>query len=271
MIEVDDRIGSVELIPTLQFLSPVLCLPSSGIHLPSVTSTRLLCGDIRFEGVGPNGTKTLIGVERKRLMDMLNSLRSGRYEGKQLPEMCDYYDTAYLFIEEQFRCGAGGDLERYVTNANHLAEVTGGRWFPVQMGSGGQTIRYAELDHLICKAQASGVRVRTSATEYETCAQVISLYTHHQKVWDKQRFTGALHVPQELATIGKAGLVRRVAACLTGIGWQKSGDVALKFETVKELVDAGPGEWSTIRGVGKTLAQRAFDQLRGQYKDPGEL
>jgi ERCC4-type nuclease len=270
MIQVDDRVGSVELIPILQNLMPCLCRSVSALFvLPPVTSTRLLCGDVSFEGVGPKDSPILIGIERKRLGDMLSSLRSGRYEGKQLPEMCDYYDASYLIIEGQYRCGVSGDLEKLITKAHPMGDTLGGKWWPVKLGD--QVIRYTELDHLICKAQASGVRVRTAATEYETAAQVISLYTQSQKSWDKQVFTGAIHVPQDMATVGKASLVRRVAATLNGIGWERSGDVALKFATVKALVDAAPSEWETVRGIGKTLARRAFDQIRGEYKDKGEL
>jgi hypothetical protein len=36
------------------------------------------------------------------------------------------------------------------------------------------------------------------------------------------------------------------------------------------LLLAGPAEWQTIPGFGKVLAKRAFDQLRGVWKDPGE-
>jgi hypothetical protein len=72
--------------------------------------------------------------------------------------------------------------------------------------------------------------------------------------------------------IGKAGLVRRMAACLSGVGWEKSAQVALKFQTVYDMVMAEPEEWKTIKpGFGKILAKRAYDQLRGEYKDPGEL
>ena len=270
MIQVDDRVGSVELIPILQNLVPKLCRASSGIPFPSVTSTRLLCGDACFDGIGTNDSKLLIGVERKRLKDMLNSIRSGRYSGKQLPEMLEYYDVSYLIIEGRYRCGATGDLEHLVTSAHPLGDTLGGKWFPVQIGN--QTIRFTELDHFICSMQQfTGVKVRSSWTDYDTAAQIVSLYTHYQKAPEKHHSHQALHTPAEYATIGKAGLVRRVAAALSGIGWQKSADVALKFGTVKEMVEAGPGEWETVRGVGKTLAKRAFDQLRGDWRDPGEL
>ena len=267
MIQVDDRVGSVELVPFLQDLAPQLC---HSIPTPPIKTSRLLSGDVAFDGVGRDGGKIVVGVERKRLGDMVNSMRSGRYEGSQLPGMSEYYDRVHLIIEGRYRCNLAGDLEKWVVGSqseHHAAES--GLWRIFMLKD--QVIRYTELDHLICRAQASGVRVRTSGDEQETAAQIISLYTQYQKPFDKQIFNGAIHTPQTMATVGKASLVRRVAATLSGIGWERSGDVALKFGTVKEMMEAGPAEWETIRGVGKTLARRAYDQLRGDYKDKGEL
>lgn len=273
MISVDDRIGSIELLPILQTLIPSLC-SAQKFHLtpdsqPSVTSQRLLCGDICFDGQGPKGLSS-IGIERKRLGDMLNSMRSGRYSGGQLPAMLSFYDHCYLFIEGLYRCGPTGDLEYLQTRAHPLANALGGGWCPYRLGN--QVIRYTELDHFISTLQShTPVRVRTSATDYETCAQIISLYTHYQDPWDSHHAHESIHVPQSMVTIGKAGLVRKWAADLSGIGWQRSGAVAAKFRTGLELAQAGPEEWATIPGIGKTLAHRAFDQIRGLFKDKGEL
>lgn len=267
MIQVDDRIGSIELIPVLQEMAPKLC---KTVPVPPITSSRLLSGDVCFDGEGPNGMKTIIGIERKRLRDMLNSIRLGRYSGKQLPDMLKYYDETYLIIEGWFRCGITGDLETLVTKAHPLNETIGGRWFPVQLGN--CTIRYTELDHFICTMQThTRVHVRTAHTEYETSAEILSIYTHHLKPFDKHHAHQSLYTPQTLATIGKAGLVRKVAACLSGVGWERSGDVALKFRNVLEMCMAVPAEWETIKGIGKTLARRAYDQIRGEWHDPGEL
>ena len=283
MISVDDRIGSIELIPVLQALVPAICSAKDSIK-PQVSSARLMAGDICFDGQGRD--KTIgIGIERKRVTDMLASIRSGRYSGHQLPEILDFYDEWYLIIEGQWRCSPSGDLERFLifdkdrekwsepSYSNYYLENKPpfGRWFPVKLGS--QTIRFTELDHFIATIQRfTPVKVLRSNADYDTCAQIISLYTHHQQPYDKHRAHQALHTPQSLATIGKAGFVRRVAAQLSGVGWEKSGQVALKFSSVAQMCEAGPKEWETIKpGFGKVLAHRAYDQLHGIYKDPGEL
>jgi ERCC4-type nuclease len=270
LISVDDRIGSIELLPILQQMIPSLCSAVKYLSTsPAVTSTRLLCGDICFDGQGPKGISS-IGIERKRLGDMLNSIRSGRYSGGQLPQMLNFYDHSYLFIEGYYRCGYDGSLEQLQTRAHDMAPALGGGWVPMRLGS--QIIRYTELDHFICTLQSkTPVKIRTSINPHETCAQIISLYTHYLEPWDSHHSHESLHVPQSLVTVGKAGLVRKWAADLSGIGWQRSGAVAVKFRTGLELASAGPEEWATIPGIGKTLAHRAFDQIRGLFKDKGEL
>jgi len=145
------------------------------------------------------------------------------------------------------------------------------------------SFRYTELDHFLCTLEShTPVKIRRSFSVHDTVSQIISLFTQHWK-WNPEKHSWlprpyenhhgyeAIHVPQILATIGKAGLVRKVAACLSGIGWERSGEVALKFNTVEEMVKAGPDEWRTIDGIGKTLAGRVFKQLRGKWNDPGEI
>lgn len=266
MISVDDRIGSIELLPILQSLSGVLC---KSIPVPPICADRLLSGDVSFEGDGPQSQRLIIGVERKRLKDMLNSIRSGRYSGHQLPEMLQYYDHSYLFIEGIWRCGMYGELETLITSSHPQNPTFGGRWLPLQTGS--VSYRFTELDHFICSMQShTNVHVRTSSNEYETSAQIISLYSHYQKPWDKHHSHQAIHIPQTTITIGKASLVRRVASLLNKIGWEKSAGVDLKFRSVKDMVDAEVEEWKTIDGIGPTIARRAYDQLRGIFKDPSE-
>lgn len=267
MISVDDRIGSIELVPHLQDLAPSLIKPSSNIPIPRITATRLLSGDICFDGIGKDRF-TSIGIERKRIRDMMNSIRTGRYAGSQLPDMLGMYHHNYLIIEGYYRCGMSGELEVLATHAESTSPNLGGKWIPLTIGN--QTFRYFELDHFISTLEThTPVRVRRTCTDIQTACDILSIYTHHQKPPEDHHAHEAMHQPQTYATIGKAGLVRKVAACLYGIGWERSANVAVKFSTVYDMVMAGPEEWK-MPGIGKTLAQRAFDQIRGKYKPEGE-
>jgi ERCC4-type nuclease len=256
VIMIDDRVGSIDLLPLIQ---------SHHTH-PRCTSEHLLSGDIAFHGEGPKGP-SMVGIERKRIRDMINSIRTGRYSGSQLPTLIEYYDEYFLIIEGEYREGFSGALE--------LRSESNGSWYPLKLSHypGSQLIQYTELDHFLCTIEShTPVNVRRSSGPSDTVSQIISLYSHRQKLWDKHHSYQALHVPQSMVTIGKASFVRRVAAQLAGIGWEKSGNVSVKFKNVvPDMVNAGPEEWASVPGIGKTLAKRAFDQLRGDFTEKGEI
>lgn len=186
--------------------------------------------------------------------------------------MLSFYDRRYLVVEEIYRCDPfTGTLQHFKTQADPGNPNMGGRFFDQKSGNI-QTFRFLEMDHFLSWVENhTPVRVRRTANPYQTCCEILSIYTFFQKPYQDQiRNNQTLHTPQQFATIGKAGLVRRMAACLFGIGWERSADVALKFATVWEMVMADPREWESIPGIGKTLAKRAYDQLRGNFKPPNE-
>ena len=107
----------------------------------------------------------------------------------------------------------------------------------------------------------TGVMVFYSGTKRET-VQVVSMLHGwwSNKAWDEHTAHLGL-VKQHKSTDGavelvKAPLLRRVAAELPGIGWQKSREVAKHFGSVLEMSLATEREWRRIPGIGKILAER---------------
>ena len=82
MILIDSRTGSGELAPY-------------------ISSPKLVChldfADFSFSGNGPEGGVG-IGVERKGVMDLLQSMTSGRLVGHQLIGLQKEYDWTYLLV-----------------------------------------------------------------------------------------------------------------------------------------------------------------------------
>ena len=74
VVSVDDRMGSGEVAPILR-----------GLHVP-VKVERMDSADFAFEGNGPKG-RCLVGIERKKVKELIQSIESGRFEGEQLPKM----------------------------------------------------------------------------------------------------------------------------------------------------------------------------------------
>ncbi len=89
MLYVDDRAGSDELVEPLRKLG-----------LP-VEEKRLKSADIAFTGRGVNGTPLLIGVEHKKMSDLVQSLTTGRLQ-EQIERQVQVYDRSWLLVEGEW-------------------------------------------------------------------------------------------------------------------------------------------------------------------------
>lgn len=242
MILLDDRVGSAELKPILTTFAV------------DVELDRLPSGDAMFVGNGPTGTVT-IGVERKRLMDCIQSLQSGRFAGLQLPEMMQHFDYAYMVVEGLFRAEPDtGALERW----------HGGRWTAIPRGRLGYW-QYDDLDGWLASIQnMCNVKVRITPTPKETCRFLANQYRWWDRPWDDHKSLNVIYMPPPpVVGLFEPPLIRKVAALLDGIGWKKSEAVANHFASVADMVNADQREWSKIDGIGPKIAAKAIRLLNG--------
>lgn len=237
-ILVDDRVGSRELLPELRRLS-----------LPAKLS-RLEFGDVSIPGIGSKGDVS-IGIERKTIQDLLNSLASGRLTAHQLPGMVQTYDYRWIVIEGLWRVGRGQLIETWRF----------GGWKPAvtQMG-------YYDVDrYLITLEVKGGCWLRRTGSLGETCSFIADLHRWWGKNWKEHR--GHLGLEKGLTAdkvlYSKPTYPRLVANVLPGIGWEKSKAVARHFKTIEAMVGAGPGDWMKIPGIGKKLGTILPLILRG--------
>ena len=174
-----------------------------------------------------NEEPVLVGVERKSLGDLLNSITSGRFSGHQLPGLLNSYGVIYLLVEGIYRPGNTGLLETR----------QGKGWEPIDRG---RRWMYADLEcWLTTMEQKCGIRIRRSPGPVETAAILLSLHRWWtSKDYEDHRAHLTLHRPPEVALLRKSSLVRTIAAELPGIGWTKSGLVEKKFQSVIDMVEA---------------------------------
>lgn len=248
LIQIDERTGSAEL----QSLFPP--------GVPTIVG-RLEFGDFAFLGNGPEDEPVSIGVERKGVRDLLNSMVTGRLVGHQLIGLVNNYHYVYIVVE---------GLWRFNPTDGMMEEHSNGGWVPIQLGSRRFMARevLAFLHTLMVK---TGVMVFYSGTKRET-VQVVSMLHGwwSNKAWDEHTAHLGL-VKQHKSTDGavelvKAPLLRRVAAELPGIGWQKSREVAKHFGSVLEMSLATEREWRRIPGIGKILAERITKEIINEHK-----
>lgn len=86
MLYVDDRAGSDELVEPLRKL---------GLD---VEETRLKSADIAFEGRGEKGAPLLIGIEHKKISDLVQSMNTERLQ-EQIEKQVGEYDRSWLLVE----------------------------------------------------------------------------------------------------------------------------------------------------------------------------
>lgn len=233
MLLVDDRVGSKDLAAPLN-------------RYTEVRLTRLDAGDVAFAGNGPDGL-WFVGIEVKTVHDFLNGVFTGRL-GFQLTMMETHYNFGYLILEGLIRPSKDGKLEIY----------RGGSWRLLTIGS--ITVTVSELMKMAnTVAVCSGTPVWFTKTRADTVGLIATLHAWWQEPWDSH--TSDKPKPRT-GIFRRAPLVRRVAAELPGIGWQRSKVVAEHFRTVYNMVNAPTDEWTKIRGIGKKTATNVVEAMR---------
>lgn len=249
MIQIDDRQGSAELAPMFPPGVPVVV-------------SRLEYGDFAFIGRGPEDEPVSVGVERKAMKDLLNSMVTGRLSGHQLVGLVNTYHYVYIIVEGMWR---------FNPNDGMLEERAGINWIPIQLGSR-RFMAKEVLGFLHTLMVKTGVMVFYTNSRKETAQVVNVLYGWWvNKTFDEHTAHLGLvkrHQSGDNAVeLVKAPLLRRVAAELPGVGWQKSREVARYFTSVLEMSLASEREWRQIPGIGKTLAKRIMGQINGDKED----
>lgn len=249
MILVDPRAGSGQadrggdLLPYIQALK----IKASKSQLPY--------GDACFEGNGPKG-RIGIGIERKRIGDMLNSIDDSRYAAFQKPGLKQFYDVDLLIVEGVWKPD---------TVSGYLMEcVQALTWRPYRYRS--QMVRYSKLFRYLLSVQLSGTPVIITRDIEQTAYNIVETYHYFQKKWEDH--TSLLEV-QKVAIPDmncKPSLVRRWAADLDGVGVKLSQDAEQLFKTPIKLAQADETEWVRIKGVSVSKAQSIVREIWGKRR-----
>jgi ERCC4-type nuclease len=240
MLLIDSRIGSQDLAPVLK---------SFGVPVDLCT---LDYGDCAFIGNGAEGRPVPVGIELKKLNDILNCVTTGRFSGHQLPGLVQTYDEVWLVIEGIYRPHPRDGV---------LETLSGGHWVSVKQGT--RTWMYRDLEHFLTTIEIKGgVRLRRSTDRAETARIVAGLYAWWQKDYIEHRAHLAMNrAHRDTALLTKPSFKFEVAACMPGLGYMKAGCAAGHFGSVREMVNAEEPEWRAIPGVGKVLATRIVNAV----------
>ncbi len=240
MLFVDSRTGSKELIKPL---AKLLSLN------PDDMETTLDFGDIAFTGRGPADTPIDIGVEFKKVSDIAQCCRDGRFSGHQLPGMRKTYNYSWLVIEGTWRHDDAGFVTTYQGPRRGWAPIPG-------------KMRAAEFEkHILTFELLGGVRVRYTNTRADSLRAIVDLYRWWtDKPMDAHTSHLMMHQPAGLANMTDE---RRVFAALPGIGQKLSGVVEKHFKgSIYWAVNAPAATWAEIDGIGIQKAHTIVQFLR---------
>lgn len=248
---------------------------------PVCVPDTLYAGDFCFVGNGQDGP-VQVGVERKRIYDLITSIRFGRLSGEQIPKLLDPqrgYDYSWIVVE--------GTAFWKMNYYSGLLEVRRGRdWVPLTIGK--QTFLGLEIQSALNDIMTmTPIQIHFSRDEQDTVQFVLGLAHSFHKPYESRHHHVGIHRPGKYATVGKASTVRRVANVLHNVGWERSGSVEQNFPSVarmcgkaeaheclcpicKEAELSAVRTWKSTPGFGKVLSGRTWDQLHGRY-DPGVI
>uniref|UniRef100_A0A6M3K7S3 Putative nuclease n=1 Tax=viral metagenome TaxID=1070528 RepID=A0A6M3K7S3_9ZZZZ len=238
-ILVDDRVGSIEIAKHLKI---------------PVEVTRLEYGDFAFFGNGPDDAIISVGIERKTLGDLVNSMQSGRLSGHQLIGLVETYNIIYLLVEGEYR-----------VNLNTGAIMTGHgkNWTP--LGYGARTFMYREVANFLNTLAIIGdIHVWFTHNPEESGAWVRFTYNWWQKEWEDHKAHKAFNrskLAPSKALLVKPPVSKKLFNMLTDIGWEKAEALLQRFPTMESLVMAEPKDIQEVKGVGKGLANSIWREL----------
>lgn len=248
MIYIDRREGSKDLIDILP---------------PGLASlTTLPYTDACWQGIGPGGGGVLVGVERKRVLDLLACLKDGRFTGHQLVGMLSMCSHVYLLIE---------GMVRPDPNTGILQEWSERRrgWVNVRTGATEWTYDAWE-HHLETLRRKTPLEVVVATSPNHTARLITSLYTWWTVGggWDSHKSHSSIHIPPDpFVRLVQEPTYRRtvtkMAQQLPGVRGVLAARVHDKFHTVRDMVQACPADWETVDGIGSNKALAVWGAIHG--------
>ena len=239
MIFVDRRIGSKHLSHHLK-----------GSGIPVVLKT-LDFGDVAFNGKGSGGKPWRVGIEIKKLPELLEPSRS-RFVGFQLPGLMRSYECVVLLIESLWK-----------PNKDGLLEVPKGSGYaPLQLGN--KPVTYHEWDQfLLTLSMKTGITVISARGVSETVARIVSLYDWWAvKGYDKHASHQGFYREPKPTGAEKPSMLAEMANHLPGVGWTRAHAISEFFDhSVEHMLYSAEGAWTEIPGIGEDLAKKIYRSL----------
>jgi len=210
MIRIDDRTGSIELLPLLRRLgAPVL-------------KHRLDFADARFKGNGPDGP-VRIGIERKTIDEIVSAMEDSRFVGHQLPGLLARFDWVVLIVEGRWYPDVRSGV---LMNSRH------------QVGRTKQRHLYENVEKFLCTLRFKArLQIIQTSSLVHTAYAIKALYDWSGKEWHAHK--SAYRVDEaraDTAILTARTVKRKVLAQVPGVGWKRSAAAGMLFPTIAAAI-----------------------------------
>lgn len=209
-------------------------------------------GDAVFEGRGPEGPIG-IGIERKTLSDILQSIDDARLGGHQLVGMRHEYQVRVLLVE--------GHWKAHDPDGLLMESYNGINYGYARYRT--QRVMYAKLYRYLISVSLSGVLVSHARDLWHTAYNICEYYHYFQKPWLAHTSLREIHKLAIPMLSGRPSLVRKWANAIDGVGVKHSEGATRVFKTPIQLATSDEMQWLRIPGVGIPTAQRIVQEIRG--------
>lgn len=222
-----------------------------------IKQDALAGGDLMFLGRGPEGVEVTVGVEFKKIRDLLSSIRSKRLQGHQLHEL-HAYDFRFLLVEGEWR-------------HNDSGQVTVRSGFKDWSAAKGN-FSASELDKaLLGLVLRGGLHyVEPTHTRRETIRWIESLYRNFTDVaWDDHTSHTGIYRPT--SAFSKPSPFCNFMAGIPHLGIKRGKAVETFFRnpttgkaSPRRAVAARADTWRAIDGIGSKVAEQIDAFLEGE-------
>jgi ERCC4-type nuclease len=217
--------------------------------------------DCGFWGVNNTGETILVGIERKKIGDIVACIYDGRLMHQAQMAKENGIDVFCVVVEGRVRSNPDDGLLEVPTwginpRTMHRAEI----YQPVK-----PTITYSRFDQFLTELDfLAGIIVKRSENVYETASIIRALWDNFQTPPSKHNSLHQIYTqPVGTVQLVRPSLLRRVSKELSGIGWERSKAVSEYFRSVADMANAGVKQWTGIDGIGKKTAEKVIKELNG--------
>jgi ERCC4-type nuclease len=194
-----------------------------------------------------------VGIERKKIHDLIDSMTTGRLSGHQLIGMLKTYNVIYLVVEGLWQSSPkDGTLQVYKKKG----------WQTVRHGK--RRYMGREISNFLNTLSIiTNVKVVRTSNAKQTGLWLSDTYSWWAKPWNKHTSYKELYSePIPVAQWKRPNLITRIWKEFESVKWVRAKALAINFPTLMSMACADEKDLTKVEGIGKGTAQSILREIQ---------